>query len=89
MVHYSVLCEWNTMAMVPTLVPKSDIHTIIRFLTPENDPGHEIHHRLSAAYKNLNIVKYRCRIFWIIFVIKDKVTTRSLSEGGNENIGPL
>ncbi len=37
-------------------VPKSEICTVIQFLTPENVPGYEIHCHLCAAYKNLNIV---------------------------------
>ncbi len=57
MVHYSVLCEWKTVVLVPTLSPKSDICAIIWFLTLENIPGHDIHCRLCAVYKNVNIVR--------------------------------
>ncbi len=57
MVHYSVLCDWKTTAMVvPTSVPKSDICAIIQFLTLENVLRHEIYCSLCATYKNLNIV---------------------------------
>ncbi len=44
------------MAMVLTLVPKSDLCAIVQFLTLENVLGHEIHCSLCAAYKNQNIV---------------------------------
>ncbi len=48
--------EWKTIAMVPTSVPKYNKCAIIQFLTVENVPGQEIHHRLCAAYKNPNTV---------------------------------
>ncbi len=44
------------MAIVPTSVPKSDIHGIIQFLTLKNDPGQVIHRRVCVEYKNLDIV---------------------------------
>ncbi len=55
-IHYSMLCEWKTMAIVPTSVPKSDFCAIIQFFMLENVPGLKVHCHLCAAYKISNIV---------------------------------
>ncbi len=60
--------------MVPTSVPKSDIHAIIQFLPLENVLGHEIHCRLCAEYKNVNTVLKSTVNLWLKSFIEERTS---------------